>query len=143
MNPCPCGYMGDAHHQCTCSPSQIHRYRQRVSGPLLDRIDIHVEVPAVAYKELSQDFSGESSENIRVRIQESKHVQVERFKKYNIFSNAKMRSKQIRKYCTLQSDTHTILETAMHKLGLSARAYIIQESSRSAGPLQTFPVQSR
>jgi magnesium chelatase family protein len=123
MNPCPCGYMGDAHHQCTCSPSQIHRYRQRVSGPLLDRIDIHVEVPAVAYKELSQDHRGESSENIRVRVQESKHVQVERFKKDNIFSNAKMRSKQIKKYCTLQPDAHTILETAMQKLGLSARAY--------------------
>lgn len=123
MNPCPCGYMGDSHHQCTCTPSQIHRYRQRVSGPLLDRIDIHVEVPAVAYKELSKDFCGESSEDIRVRVQNAKRSQVDRFKKDNIYSNAKMRSKHIKKYCTLKPEAQGILETAMHKLGLSARAY--------------------
>ncbi len=123
MNPCPCGYMGDSHHQCTCTPSQIHRYRQRVSGPLLDRIDIHVEVPAVAYKELSKDFCGESSEDIRVRVQNAKRSQVDRFKKDNIYSNAKMRSKHIKKYCTLEPEAQGILETAMHKLGLSARAY--------------------
>lgn len=123
MNPCPCGYMGDSHHQCTCIPSQIHRYRHRVSGPLLDRIDIHVEVPAVAYKELSKDFHGESSENIRVRVQNAKAIQVVRFKKDNIYSNAKMRSRHIKKYCSLKPDAQNILETAMHKLGLSARAY--------------------
>ena len=123
MNPCPCGYLGDPHHQCTCSPSQIHRYRHRVSGPLLDRIDIHVEVPAVPYKELSKDFCGEPSANIRKRIQNAREIQVERFKKDNIYSNAKMRSKHIKKYCALKQDAQVILETAMHKLGLSARAY--------------------
>ncbi len=123
MNPCPCGYLGDPHHQCTCSPSQIHRYRHRVSGPLLDRIDIHVEVPAVPYKELSKDFCGEPSANIRKRIQNAREIQVERFKKDNIYSNAKMRSKHIKKYCALKQDAQGILETAMHKLGLSARAY--------------------
>lgn len=123
MNPCPCGYMGDSHHQCTCTPSQIHRYRHRVSGPLLDRIDIHVEVPAVPYKELSKDFCGEPSDIIRKRIQNAKKIQVERFKKDNIYSNAKMRSKHIKKYCSLKPDAQSILETAMHKLGLSARAY--------------------
>ncbi|MBI4849116.1 MAG: YifB family Mg chelatase-like AAA ATPase, partial [Nitrospirae bacterium] len=81
MNPCPCGYMGDSRHQCTCSPSQIHRYRQRVSGPLLDRIDIHVEVPAVPYKDLSNEYCGETSQSIRRKIQEAKHLQVERFRK--------------------------------------------------------------
>jgi len=123
MNPCPCGYLGDPHHQCTCSPSQIHRYRHRVSGPLLDRIDIHVEVPAVPYKELSKDFCGEPSANISKRIQNAREIQVERFKKDNIYSNAKMRSKHIKKYCALKPEAQSILEAAMHKLGLSARAY--------------------
>ncbi|MBI4697590.1 MAG: ATP-binding protein [Nitrospirae bacterium] len=123
MNPCPCGYLGDIHHQCTCTPSQIHRYRHRVSGPLLDRIDIHVEVPAVPYKELSKDFCGESSEHIRRRVQRSREIQVERFKKDHLYSNAKMRSKHIKKYCTLKPDAQNILETAMQRLGLSARAY--------------------
>ncbi|HDH01019.1 MAG TPA: ATP-binding protein, partial [Nitrospirae bacterium] len=123
MNPCPCGYLGDSHHQCTCTHSQIRRYRQRVSGPLLDRIDIHVEVPAVAYKELSQDLSGEPSEKIRARLQNAKKVQVEKFKKDRIYSNAKMRSHHIKKYCSLLPEARQILETAMHKLGLSARAY--------------------
>lgn len=123
LNPCPCGYLGDARHQCTCSPYQVHRYRQRVSGPLLDRIDIHVEVPAVAYKDLSTDYCGESSESIRTRLQTARHIQVGRFNKDNIYSNAKMRSKHIKKYCALQPDAQNIIETAMHKLGLSARAY--------------------
>ena len=123
MNPCPCGYLGDSHHQCTCTPSQIHRYRHRVSGPLLDRIDIHVEVPAVPYKELSKDFCGEPSGRIRKRIQNARKIQIERFKKDNIYSNAKMRSKYIKKYCSLKPDVQNILEAAMQKLGLSARAY--------------------
>jgi magnesium chelatase family protein len=123
MNPCPCGYLGDSRHQCTCTHAQIHKYRQRVSGPLLDRIDIHVEVPAVAYKELSQDLGGESSESIRERIQGSRHRQNKRFTKASIYANANMRSKHIKKYCSLQPDAQGILETAMHKLGLSARAY--------------------
>ncbi|MBI5408604.1 MAG: YifB family Mg chelatase-like AAA ATPase [Nitrospirae bacterium] len=123
MNPCPCGYLGDARHQCSCSPSQIHRYRQRVSGPLLDRIDIHVEVPAVPYKDLSTEHCGEPSKNIRERIQTARQLQVERFKKDNVYSNSKMRSKHIKKYCVLNPEAQSIIETAMHKLGLSARAY--------------------
>jgi magnesium chelatase family protein len=123
MNPCPCGYLGDSNHQCTCTPSQVHRYRQRVSGPLLDRIDIHIEVPAVAYKELSDDLSGESSEYIRLRVQKSKKRQVERYKKDNIYSNAKMRSRHLKKYCSIGAEAQNILEAAMQRLGLSARAY--------------------
>lgn len=130
MNPCPCGYLGDPKHQCTCSPSQIHRYKQKVSGPLLDRIDIHVEVPAVPYKELSNDFCGEHSLNIRSRVQYAKEIQIKRFGHDNsksgsdsIYSNAKMRSKQLKKHCVLKPEAQNILETAMHKLGLSARAY--------------------
>ncbi len=123
MNPCPCGYFGDSRHQCTCTPSQIHRYRQKVSGPLLDRIDIHVEVPAVPYKDLSNDYSGEPSSIVKTRVQKAKQIQVERFRKDNIYSNAKMRSRHIKKYCSLKTEAKNILETAMHKLGLSARAY--------------------
>lgn len=123
LNACPCGYLGDTRHQCTCSPFQVHRYRQRVSGPLLDRIDIHVEVPAVPYKDLSKDYCGETSEHIRRRLQGARQVQIERFRKDSIYSNAKMRSKHIRKYCVLNSEAQNIIETAMHKLGLSARAY--------------------
>jgi magnesium chelatase family protein len=123
MNPCPCGYSGDTRHQCTCSPSQIHRYRQRVSGPLLDRIDIHVEVPAVPYKDLSNEYCGESSKIIRARIQTARQMQVERFRKDNIYSNSKMRSRHIKKYCVLDPGAQHIIETAMHRLGLSARAY--------------------
>jgi len=123
MNPCPCGYLGDSRHQCTCSPSQIHRYRQRISGPLLDRIDIHVEVPAVPYKELSNEYCGEPSEKIRLRVQKARQIQVERFKKDYIYSNAKMRTKHIKKYCALTPEAQNILESAMHNLGLSARAY--------------------
>ncbi|MBI4688196.1 MAG: YifB family Mg chelatase-like AAA ATPase [Nitrospirae bacterium] len=138
MNPCPCGYIGDSRHQCTCSPSQIHRYRQKVSGPLLDRIDIHVEVPAVPYKELSKDLSGEPSKDIRSRVQNARRTQVERFKKDGIYSNAKMRSKHIKKYCALKSDAQGILETAMHKLGLSARAYTrILKVSRTIADLES------
>lgn len=123
MNPCPCGYFGDSRHQCTCTPSQIHRYRQRVSGPLLDRIDIHVEVPAVPYKDLSNDYAGEPSSIIKERIQKAREIQIKRFKKDNIYSNAKMRSRHIKRYCQLSTDAREIIETAMHRLGLSARAY--------------------
>jgi magnesium chelatase family protein len=137
MNPCPCGYLGDVRHQCTCSPSQVHRYRQRVSGPLLDRIDIHVEVPAVPYKDLSDEYCGEPSESIRTRIQNSRKFQLSRFKKCSIFSNAKMRSQHIRKYCLLKPDARSILEMAMNKLGLSARAYSrILKVSRTIADLE-------
>ena len=130
MNPCPCGYLGDSKHQCTCSPYQVQRYRQRVSGPLLDRIDIHVEVPSVPYKELSNEYRGESSAEIRENVQNARAKQVVRFKNDapasgwdGIFCNANMRSKQIKKHCVLKQEALDILEAAMHKLGLSARAY--------------------
>ena len=137
MNPCPCGYTGDARHQCTCPPSHIQRYRQKVSGPLLDRIDIHIEVPAVPYKELSKDLSGEPSKDIRSRVQNARTSQVGRFKKDNIYSNAKMRSKHIKKYCGLKPEAQNIMETAMQKLGLSARAYTrILKVSRTIADLE-------
>ncbi|MBI5026513.1 MAG: YifB family Mg chelatase-like AAA ATPase [Nitrospirae bacterium] len=138
MNPCPCGFLGDSRHQCTCTPSQIHRYRHRVSGPLLDRIDIHIEVPAVPYKELSKDFCGEPSVDIRNRVQRARGIQLERFKKDGIYSNAKMRSKHIKKHCSLKPEAQSIIEMAMNKLGLSARAYTrILKVSRTIADLES------
>ena len=124
MNPCPCGNYGNPAKECTCTTNQIQRYLSKISGPLLDRIDIHVEVPAVNYKELSSDRSGESSAIIRERVIQAREIQSERYKdRTNIFKNADMGSKDIRDYCQLDSASNQILEMAMDKLGLSARAY--------------------
>ncbi len=123
MNPCPCGFFGDNRHECTCSHGHIHRYRSRISGPLLDRVDIHIDVPAVPYKELSQDDSGERSEKIRERVMEARIIQLRRFNEDGIYSNGQMRTKHIKKYCKLVTDARTILDSAMQRLGLSARAY--------------------
>jgi magnesium chelatase family protein len=138
MNPCPCGYLGDPKHQCTCTPGHMYRYRRKVSGPLLDRIDIHIEVPAVQYKELSTEHSGESSEDIRSRVMSARTVQLERFKKDKIYSNGQMKTRHIKKYCKLNTDAQSLLETAMHKLGLSARAYTrILRLSRTIADLES------
>jgi magnesium chelatase family protein len=123
MNPCPCGYFGDARHQCTCTAGQIHRYRARVSGPLLDRFDIHLDVPAVPYKELSDDTAGESSEAIRLRVVEARERQLARFSAERFYANSQMRTRQIKKYCGLIPEAKSLLETAMQKLALSARAF--------------------
>ena len=138
MNPCPCGYLGDSKHQCTCTPGQIHRYRRRVSGPLLDRIDIHIEVPAVPYKELSTEISGEKSETIRERVVRARMLQLERFRSDKIYCNGQMKTRHIRKYCKLKDDAQRHLETAMQKLGLSARAYArILKLSRTIADLES------
>lgn len=137
MNPCPCGYLGDARHQCTCTPGQIQRYRRRVSGPLLDRIDIHIEVPAVPYKELSTEFSGEKSEAIKERVMHARRAQLERFKNDKIYCNGQMKARHIKKYCKLKEDAHSLLDAAMHKLALSARAYTrILKVSRTIADLE-------
>lgn len=138
MNPCPCGYLGDSRHQCTCTPSQIHRYRHRVSGPLFDRIDIHIEVPAVPYKELSTEYSGERSEEIRRRVITARHIQLKRFSEdRKIYSNGQMKTRHIKKYCRLKPEAQTLLEVAMHKLALSARAYTrILKLSRTIADLE-------
>ncbi|MCX7794106.1 MAG: YifB family Mg chelatase-like AAA ATPase [Thermodesulfovibrionales bacterium] len=123
MNPCPCGFFGDSRHQCTCTQGMIHRYRTRISGPLLDRIDIQIEVPAVPYKELSQDYSGERSEVIRQRVIEARQRQLKRFKEEGIYSNGQMKTRHIKKYCRLKEEAHSLLDKAMQRLNLSARAY--------------------
>jgi magnesium chelatase family protein len=123
MNPCPCGYHSDPKHECTCSVQQISRYRSRISGPLMDRIDIHVEVPAVPYKDLLGKTGAEPSETIRKRITFARGIQSARFQKSKIFCNARMGAGQIKKTCELDTVTIQLLEKAVDKLGLSARAY--------------------
>ncbi len=138
LNPCFCGQMGDIRNICTCTPGQIHRYRRKVSGPLLDRIDIHIEVPAVAYKDLSADYAGERSEDIRKRVVAARNIQLERFKGDRIYCNGQMKTRHIKKYCKLREDAQGLLETAMHKLGLSARAYArILKLSRTIADLES------
>ncbi|MEW6409674.1 MAG: ATP-binding protein [Nitrospirota bacterium] len=122
-NPCQCGFFGDARHHCTCTPSQIQKYRARISGPLLDRIDIHIEVPSVPYKELSDTAYGERSSVIRERVMAAREIQLERFKNDKIYSNSQMRTRHLKKYCALGKDAQMLLENAMNRLGLSARAY--------------------
>ncbi|MEW6116728.1 MAG: YifB family Mg chelatase-like AAA ATPase [Nitrospirota bacterium] len=144
MNPCPCGYFGDTRHQCTCTSSMINRYRSKVSGPLMDRIDIHIDVPAVPYKELSNDFAGEKSATIRQRVAAARERQLKRFRDDKIFSNGQMKTRHIKKYCILSEDAHTILDLAMQKLGLSARAYsrILKVARTIADLDRSDPIQS-
>jgi magnesium chelatase family protein len=124
MNPCPCGYYTDPTKECTCNTSMIQKYMAKISGPMLDRIDIHIEVPAVKYKDLSSDVTGETSEEIRKRVCDAREIQTKRFKEYsNIYSNADMGTNEIREYCKLNSAGTELLKMAMTKLGLSARAY--------------------
>ena len=123
MNPCPCGYFSDPKHECRCTYPQIHRYRSKISGPLMDRIDIHVEVPAVPYKDLMGDAQAESSEDIRKRVTAARAIQSERFRRTKIYCNARMSSRHIKKYCKIDDDSCNLLESAIDKLGLSARAY--------------------
>ncbi|MCX6135754.1 MAG: YifB family Mg chelatase-like AAA ATPase [Ignavibacteriales bacterium] len=124
MNPCPCGNFGNPLQDCTCHPAQIQRYVGKISGPLLDRIDIHVEVPAMRYGELVAKKSGESSSAIRSRVVGAREVQAQRFaQRAGIFCNADMTAKEIKEYCAVDSSGSDLLKMAMNKLGLSARAY--------------------
>jgi magnesium chelatase family protein len=123
MNPCPCGFLTDSQKECVCTPLQIQRYRSKVSGPLLDRIDIQVEVPGLRYQELATKDAGESSDIIRQRVNQARLLQLRRFEKTKLHSNAQMGTREIRRYCVVKDDAEKLLETAINKLGLSARAY--------------------
>ena len=123
MNPSPCGYFGSTKRECHCSYTQIQRYRTRVSGPLMDRIDIHMDVPAVEYRELSAKEQGKTSAEILEDLQKAREAQKERFRNLKIYNNAGMTGRHIRKFCQIDRDSDGLLETAMEKLGLSARAH--------------------
>ncbi len=124
MNPCPCGYYGDMKRECRCSTRQIEHYRQKISGPLLDRIDLHVEVPLVDFRELSSNTNlGEKSETIRARVTEARRIQNERFKRASNTTNSSMGSRQVRAHCQLNAEGNEYLEQAMEEMHFSARAH--------------------
>lgn len=123
MNPCPCGFFTDTQHECTCSPMIIQRYRSRISGPLLDRIDIHVEVPAVKYRELTDRAPGETSLAIRERVNRARDRQLARFRGTTYYCNAQMGARELQAHCQVEAGGERLLELAINRLGLSARAY--------------------
>jgi magnesium chelatase family protein len=124
MNPCPCGYYNHPEKECVCTPAIVQKYLNRISGPLLDRIDIHIEVVPVSFNKLSASIPSESSKTIRERVIKARNIQKKRFNDYkNIYTNAQMSSKLIRKFCQIDEAGQALLKNAMEKLGLSARAY--------------------
>lgn len=123
MNPCKCGYLGDTRRQCTCTPRQINQYRSRISGPLLDRIDIQVEVPNIEYDDLSSTEKIETSSEIKKRVNRARRVQLERYKEHSIYSNSQLDAGLLQKYCPLGEEENAILKAAFDNLGLSARAH--------------------
>lgn len=123
MNPCPCGNYGSKDLQCSCSPSQISRYLRKLSGPLLDRIDLKIDVDRVAFVDLKSDKLEESSEEVKKRVDQARKIQLERFKGERIYCNAKMNSRLIKKYCSIDDESETLIETAFEKFHMSARGY--------------------
>ena len=123
MNPCPCGYYGSDSKPCTCTPSAVHKYLTKISGPLLDRIDLHIEVDAVSFEDLTEDSLEEPSEKIKERVNKARAIQIERYKDSNIFSNSKMNDKEFKEHCALDRQCQELLELAFKRLNLSARGY--------------------
>jgi magnesium chelatase family protein len=123
QNPCPCGYYGDPMKECTCSASMVSRYQKRISGPLLDRIDIHIEVPRVEYEKLSDDRLGEPSAAIRARVEAARERQRRRFAGTALLTNADMGPAEVREYCPVDDAGRNLLRAAMQQLQMSARAY--------------------
>jgi magnesium chelatase family protein len=124
MNPCPCGFSGDSERLCACSPFQAERYRQKVSGPLLDRIDLHIEVPRQKIEKLQEDQSGENSISVQKRVESAREIQKRRFQDEAIFMNAEMSSEQVRQFCALTDEGKEMLRLAVERLKLSARGYM-------------------
>lgn len=123
MNPCPCGYLGDRVRECVCTPYQIRRYRARLSGPLMDRLDVHVEVPAVPIGDLASDGEAEPSDQIGTRVTVARQRQTARYRKERLFNNAQLKPRHLKKYCQIDAEGRHLVEGAIAQLGLSARAY--------------------
>lgn len=123
MQGCPCGYYGDPFHECTCSQASIDRYLGKISNPLLDRIDIHIEVLPVNYRELKDNRKIEGSKEIRDRVNRAREIQYHRYKEDNIFSNSELESRSIKKYCRLTPEAESIFKKAFNKYKFSARSY--------------------
>lgn len=143
LNPCPCGYLGDINHNCSCTPQQVQRYENRLSGPLLDRIDLHLEVPAIPYKKMAEGRGGESSAEIKKRVDLARAIQTERYSTSRTVCNGQMRPAEIRKHCLLDQVGQDLLEAAVDRLGLSARAYhrILKISRTIADLEETATIQ--
>ena len=123
MNPCPCGYYGSKTHECTCTPLQISRYLSKLSGPLMDRIDLQIEVSGVTYDDLAVRDYAEPSCEIKKRVDKARAIQLERYKGTGVYSNSKMNSEMITRYCATDAESEKILKTAFDRMGLTARAY--------------------
>jgi len=123
MNPCPCGYLNDPEHDCSCSPSQIIKYQKKISGPLLDRIDLYIEVPRIKFEKLSNDRLEESSDEIRKRVESARAMLKERFQKSGLISNSEMNSQVVKEFCQVDETTLNLLKTAVSQFNLSARSY--------------------
>ena len=123
MNPCPCGYFGSKNKKCICKPAQIKKYINKISGPLLDRMDLHIEVESANYKQLNSNEKVESSSEIQKRVNVARKLQVERYRKHKIYSNSELTPELIKKYCELDSKSQNLLDKAFSNLGLSARGY--------------------
>ncbi len=137
MNPCPCGYYGSKERKCTCTDYQRKNYINKISGPLLDRIDIQIEVEKVDYKKLNETKKEENSQTIRKRVNKARDIQLKRYKSYNIYSNSELSPLLIEKYCRLNKESKGILEKAFEKLKLSARAYTrIMKVARTIADLE-------
>ena len=123
MNPCPCGYYGSEDEKCSCTPEQIRRYMGKISGPILDRIDLQIEVKRVKYESMEKNGNQETSESIKNRVNKARNIQIERYKNYNIYSNAELTQNLIYKYCKIDEQGKNLMEKAFEKLKLSVRAY--------------------
>jgi len=140
MNPCPCGYLTDPKRKCKCTPNQVERYLSRISGPLVDRIDIHVDVPAVPFTELSSRKNGTDSAHMREQVLKARHRQTQRFASLNLLANARMNSKQVRQFCQLNDAGQSILKQAVYELGFSARAHDkVLKLARTIADLEDSP----
>lgn len=140
MNPCPCGYYGSLDKECSCTGQAISKYMSKISGPLLDRIDIQIEVSPVKYEKLGNDEIPESSEKIKERVNKAREIQLERYKEEKIYANSSLTPKLTQKYCKLNGESKKLLEIAFNKLGLSARAYgRILKVARTIADLENAP----
>ncbi len=138
QNPCPCGFLNDPVKNCSCTPSQIIKYQKKISGPILDRIDLHIEVPRVEHNKLISDEKGEGSVNVRARVLKAREVQLERFEGSGKITNSEMQSSDIKNYCALDNESTTLLKSAIEKLYLSARSYSkILKIARTIADLDT------
>ncbi len=139
INPCPCGFYGDKEKNCTCSPNQIINYKRKISGPILDRIDLHIEVPRIKFAKLTSNAKAESSENIKNRIQRTREIQKQRFKDTKIITNSEMSSEAVKKFCCVDEESKLLLKNAVNQMHLSARAYFrILKLARTIADLENF-----